>query len=58
MVRIGKQEERRHRNPKKRHHKHTEKTGTKKDNLPQGHRLHTNALEGNLTTSLFIPKIR
>ncbi len=57
MVRISKQEERRavsFRRPRK----PAKKTGPKKDALPQGFKLHANAIEGNLAASSFIPKIK
>ena len=57
MTRMGKQEERRNRSPRK-HSKHAfpEKTGPKKDNLEHGYKEQSNALdtEGNA----FIPKIK
>jgi len=55
MVRISKQEERRSRSPK-RCRPPSPKTGTKKDNLPQGFRVHANAVEGSFEA--FIPKIK
>jgi hypothetical protein len=57
MVRISKQAERRsvsHRRPKP----PAKKTGPKKDVLPQGFKLHGNAVEGNLAQACFIPKIK
>lgn len=57
MTRISKQAERRHvsfrrcRAPSK-------KTGAIKDNLPQGYKQHTNAVEGALAQLAFIPKIK
>jgi hypothetical protein len=57
MVRISKQAKKRavsHRRPAP----PAKKTGPKKDHLPQGYKLHPNAIEGNLAQALFIPKIR
>ncbi len=56
MVRISKQAERRQRSPKK-HKNPSKKTGPKKDNLAQGYKCHSNALEGPHAASFFIPKI-
>lgn len=55
MTRMSKQGERRNVSPKKRK-KPSPKTGPRKDNLPQGYKVHANALEGTLTS--FIPKIQ
>lgn len=57
MVRISKQNERRMKSPRK-NKKPSVKTGTLKDNLPTGYKEHANALEGELATMAFIPKIR
>jgi hypothetical protein len=57
MVRISKQQERRHQSPKKRKAPST-KTGPKKDNLSLGYKAHPNALEGTFAESFFIPKIQ
>lgn len=57
MVRISKQEERRHRFPRK-HRKPSPKTGPKVDNLASGYKAHANAIEGDLAHSIFIPKIK
>lgn len=57
MVRISKQKERRNRSPRK-HRAPAEKTGPREDNLPAGFKEHKNALEGELATSVFIPKIK
>ena len=57
MVRISKQNERRMKSPR-RSKIAGAKTGTKKDNLPAGYKEHPNALEGELATVGFIPKIR
>ncbi len=55
MTRLGKQEERRHQNPKKRKPPTYSKTGPKKDNLEKGYKEHANALTDTLA---FIPKIK
>jgi len=55
MTRVGKQEERRNRCPRKRKTSFAKKTGPKKDNLNSGYKEHTNALEDN---SVFIAKIK
>jgi hypothetical protein len=55
MTRIGKQEERRMKCPKKRKPPTYNKTGAKKDNLEKGYKEHVNALNG---TYAFIPKIK
>ncbi len=57
MVRISKQAERRNRFPRK-HRAPSEKTGSLKDNLPEGYKAHANALEGDLAKMVFIPKIK
>lgn len=57
MVRISKQSERRQASPKK-HKKPSAKTGPLKDNLSQGYKPHSNALDGELAKSAFIPKMR
>jgi len=57
MVRISKQEERRNRSPRK-HKAPSVKTGSKKDNLPNGFKEHTNAFEGELASQVYIPKIK
>jgi hypothetical protein len=57
MVRISKQAKKRsvsHRRPAP----PAQKTGPKKDALPQGFKLHANAIEGNLAQTSFIPKIK
>lgn len=56
MVRISKQDRRRAVSPRKIHIS-TNKTGPKKDNLPQGYKEHSNALDGELAKQCFIPKI-
>ncbi len=57
MVRISKQNERRSVSPRK-NRKPSAKTGPRKDNLPMGFKEHANALEGELATMAFIPKIK
>lgn len=57
MVRISKQEERRHRCPR-RPRPPAKKTGSLKDNLPKGFKLHENAVEGDNAKAFFIPKIK
>lgn len=57
MVRISKQQERRSRSPRK-HRAPSPKTGPKADNLPNGFKLHTNAIEGASAAMGFIPKIK
>jgi len=57
MVRISKQEERRHRFPRK-HRKPSPKTGALVDNLPNGFKGHSNAVQGDLAQTVFIPKIK
>ena len=55
MVRIGKQEERRNRCPKK-HRAPALKTGPKAEPTP--YNTHINAVEGALAKTSFIPKIK
>ncbi len=57
MVRISKQGKRRNTSPRKTR-KPSEKTGAQKDNLPKGFKEHSNAVEGDLSGAIFIPKIR
>lgn len=57
MVRISKQGERRNQF-KRKHRSPSPKTGPLKDNLPEGYKPHLNAIEGELATQLFIPKIK
>jgi hypothetical protein len=57
MVRISKQEQRRAVS-RRRPAPPAKKTGPKKDALPQGFKLHANAIEGTLSQTLFIPKIK
>lgn len=57
MVRISKQAKKRsvsHRRPSP----PAKKTGPKQDALPQGFKLHLNAIEGQLAQNSFIPKIK
>ncbi len=56
MSRTSKQEERRARCPRKRRGPSV-LTGAKKDNLVRGYREHPNAVEGDLSAQMFIPKI-
>lgn len=55
MVRRSKQEERRSKSPKRRRAP-TPKTGSLKDNLPHGFKMHENGLEASF--GAFIPKIQ
>ena len=57
MVRMSKQGERRNQFPRK-HRAPAKKTGPLKDNLPNGFKAHENAIEGELASSMFIPKIK
>lgn len=57
MVRMSKQGERRAQFPRK-HRKPSDKTGPLKDNLPQGFKPHSNAIEGDVAGMAFIPKIK
>ena len=57
MVRISKQNQRRAVSPRK-HKKASPKTGSKVDNLPNGFKEHSNALEGAFAKAAFIPKIK
>lgn len=57
MVRISKQSERRNQSPHK-HRAPSAKTGPLKDHLPQGFKEQTNALQGDLSATAFIPKIK
>lgn len=57
MTRMSKQGERRHRFPRK-HRSPSEKTGSLKDNLLNGFKLHENAVEGENSANYFIPKIK
>jgi hypothetical protein len=55
MTRIGKQQERRMKNPKKRKPAIFNKTGPKKDSLKSGYKEHENAIKDQYA---FIPKIK
>jgi len=57
MVRISKKDERRAKSPRK-HKKPSKKTGPKVDNLPEGYRVHQNALEGDMSQHIFIGKVK
>jgi hypothetical protein len=57
MTRMSKQGERRHRFPRK-HRAPSQKTGPLQDNLPNGFKTHANAVEGEIGSLVFIPKIR
>jgi len=57
MVRISKQQERRSKCPR-RCKAPSPKTGSRKDNLPQGFKAHPNAIEGSRAPLAFIPKIK
>ncbi len=58
MTRMSKQGERRAVSPRK-HKKPSVKTGSLKDNLPKGYKIHENALnEDNHQSLIFIPKTR
>lgn len=54
MTRISKQAERRNKSPRKRRAA-SPKTGPKKDNLPEGYRVHENGLSEN--SQVYIAKI-
>lgn len=57
MVRISKQAERRSKFPR-RHRAPSTKTGPLQDNLKNGYKEHSNAVEGDLASTIFIPKIK
>jgi len=57
MVRISKQAEKRSKSPR-RPRPPAQKTGSLSDNLPNGYKHHPNAIEGDLATVAFIPKIK
>lgn len=57
MVRISKQAERRSRSPR-RSKDPSIKTGPKQDNFAKGFKEHDNAVEGDLASKAYIPKIR
>lgn len=56
MTRISKQAERRARSPRK-HRGPSVTTGPKTDNLTKGFKEHPNAVTGDLSAIMFIPKI-
>lgn len=57
MVRMSKKGERRNQCPYK-HKAPQKKTGRLEDNLPNGFKACSNALEGELAQQVFIPKIK
>jgi len=57
MTRIGKQQERRNKCPKKNHYNLNAKTGPKKDNLKDGYKPHDNVAPKEINKSMYIPKI-
>ena len=57
MVRLSKQERIRNISPRRPRRPST-KTGPKKDNLPQGFKVHANAIDTDLAQRAFIPKIK
>ncbi len=57
MVRISKQNEKRNRSPR-RCRPPSEKTGARKEHLVKGYKEHPNALEGELASYAYIPKIK
>lgn len=57
MTRISKQMEKRSVSPR-RTRKPSIKTGPLQDKLPDGYKMHTNAVEGDVAAKVFIPKIR
>lgn len=57
MVRIAKQAEKRSQSFRKTR-KPSLKTGPLKQNLAKGYKEHANAIEGELSSTAFIPKIR
>lgn len=57
MVRMSKQSKRRAVS-RRRPAPPAKKTGPIKDALPQGFKVHPNAIEGNLAQTSFIPKIK
>jgi hypothetical protein len=60
MVRISKQSERRAISPRKPRPPSKNRTGAKRDHLPQGYKHHENALagDGSQPANAFIPKIK
>lgn len=57
MVRMSKQGERRNRFPRKQRAP-SPKTGPLQDNLTNGYKEHSNAVEGDIAQFMFIPKIK
>lgn len=57
MTRLSKKNERRALSPRRRREP-SEKTGPLKDNLPEGFRVHSNSLSGDVAKTAFIPKIK
>lgn len=57
MVRISKQSKRRNTSPRS-PRPPMQKTGALKDNLAKGYKDHANAVEGESSSAIFIPKIR
>jgi hypothetical protein len=57
MTRLSKQARRRAVSPR-RPNLPGQKTGPKRDNLPQGYKAHENAVSGEVAKSVFIPVIR
>lgn len=57
MTRMSKQGERRNKFPRKRQRAPV-KTGSRKDNLPNGYREHANAVDGQAAALVFVPKVR
>ncbi|CDZ80610.1 hypothetical protein BN1013_01125 [Candidatus Rubidus massiliensis] len=57
MVRISKQSQRRAQSPRKSKNP-SQKSGSLKDNLPNGFKAHANGVEGDLAQKVFIPKIK
>lgn len=53
MTRMSKPAKRRNQSPRKRHYNRFEKTGAKKDNLPEGYKVHENAVDPSIG---FFPK--
>ena len=56
MTRVGKKAERRAISPRKNKKPSINKTGSKKDNLPLGYKVHENALQSE--QPLYIAKIK
>jgi len=57
MTRMSKQDKRRAVSPR-RPRLPSKETGPLKDNLPEGYRVHENAVEGDSSKQIFIGKIR